>query len=199
MAIKKYTKVGLFIFVPSLLLWLWADNITSESTIKPLTIPLPTKNGEVTEKTLRLEASGGYSFKALFDANGSLKIKELITCDYTMILLRNGDVVKEDHIKCIKANFISFQENGKERLGSNLSFCRLKSGEYTLRLSNQSDLTYLDSTNPTLEIIGGHVSHETALFRDIGKILFLLTGIVGLFFLGAGFLADNEKVQQGSD
>src|SRR5690349_791693 len=131
MAIKKYTKIGLLIFVLSLFLWVWADNITRESTIKPLTIPLPTKNGEIIEKTFRLEASEGYSFKALFDANGLLKIKELITCDYTMILLRNEDIVKEDHIKCIKVNFISFQENGKERLGDNLSFCRLKTGEYT--------------------------------------------------------------------
>jgi hypothetical protein len=188
--IKKSVGVGLILLGLSLSFYGLISWWSAESSLRPVYAPIPTDMGESSRLSFYIPTSYYYSFNITFKPVGpperqdSVNAKnktETIPCDITIILKRKGEKVLERRIRFLQRSHTNvYGELGYRMFSEELP----SGGTYDLIFENHSDLSSFHSTQPKLEVIINSSQAVTRLIvREVGTIVCLVMGAIGLLFL----------------
>ena len=165
------------------ILWRWAG----ESTFYPFSVALPTGKDGHLHQSFYINSPESYSLNVVCRPVGPLEGKnssdflntykvEKVPCKISAVISGEGGVVAEDTVQSLTPASWSFKGGLGYKL---LSLKFSKSGKYELDIHNQSDLSYLDPTEPKLKIEMSIAAIESRL---------IVYRLVTYSCLGLGFL-----------
>ena len=188
---KKTVRLGALLLIAGIAIWLVQIFFDYRANKPPLIIPLPTAKNAVLNRSLNINVTGTYFIYASFKPVGSLsKVDPIeflntnqnpsLPCKIHITIYRESTPFIEEDIMSLKGAFVS-----KERLGYRLTAVQLaEPGAYTITINNQEDLSYLDSTEPLLEVqINSAITIEKALTNSIITLIGIIIGLSGLLIL----------------
>jgi len=160
----------------------------------PLRSPFRTEPGTIFRQDFTVRTAEGYSLDlgcrdvaplnySLSDFLSSGPSEPRIPCDISVGLSRRGTVIQSEHLDTLRpASYC----NGTGYW--HLAYVRIPSaGQYTLEITNRSDLTSLAGTGPVVRMDIGGPFYENAIFSKLfGLIIGAPIGLLGvvLFLLG---------------
>jgi hypothetical protein len=160
----------------------------------PLRSPFRTDPGAVFRQDFTVRTAEAYSLDlgcrdvapldySLSDFLSSGPSQPRIPCNISVRLSRRGTMIQSEHLDALRpASYC----NGTGYW--HLAYVRLPSaGQYTLEITNRSDLSSLDSTGPVVTMDIGGPFYENAIYSKLlGLIIGAPIGLLGvvLFFVG---------------
>ena len=201
---NKVARAGLIILAGSaaaLLIQLWI--IDNDRSWIPLRAHLPTANGAELIRPFKIAVGGRYFIYAVFKPVGPLKEasedflnanrSKGIPCAIWLTISRPNGVVVETMVESLDSAFMT-----ADRLGYGVAEVNLtEEGTYELTIRNQRDLSYLDSTDPELQVqLNAVLRTNSAITRGVVTSLCLAIGILGALLLIIGLV--SSRVSKGT-
>lgn len=186
MSIKNLIRSALALLVLSLSTWLvvwrWANN----PIYTPLTISFPTAEGARIDESFPVNTPERYFIHLVCKRSGPLddKPKE-IPCNISLTLSNRGSVISEKTVEAL-----SLGSSSQDELGYRLLYVDLyDKGTYSLSILNRRDLSFLDSSEPKLEVEMSVAAMESRFILEaIVTYLCFGLGSIGLILLASGLV-----------
>lgn len=188
------TKIGLVILGLTLTAWLLLSQWASRKSLDPISVPLQTSAGAHFGKTVDISSTEHYYMDVLclavgpLDSKGEIDIEkqyESIPCNMYIKLAKEGETIFERRVGFLDRAVLW---QGKVRYYL-LDMGIDKSGLYELSVDNLTDLSFLNPTEPHLEVRISSSALETAeVVRFLLPSYGFAAGIVGLILIVSGMV-----------
>ena len=193
------TKIGLVMLAMTLAAWFLMSQWVSRASLAPISVPLQTSAGAHFSKTLEIGGSEYYQVDVVCLAVGPLESKgerdiekqyKRIACDMYITLTEEGETIFKRRVGFLD-RAVLWQDTVTFYL---LDMDIEKSGRYELSIDNIADLSFLDPTEPRLEVRVNSSSLETAeVIRALLPYYCLRIGIVALILIATGLVLASRR------
>jgi hypothetical protein len=187
------------VVLSSIAFWLLLSRWSNAPTLHPLSVDFPTKAGEYSYP-FRITSADRYFISISCKPEGPLQGKTIamgreteaaeIPCNLWIGLSTKGRVVHQQLVGTMETTYFTISDG---RLGFSLLYVDLEElGGYQLAIDNRQDISYLDSTDPILNITISDATIESRIvIAGIMSWGCIAMGIVGAIFAMMGFIARN--------
>ena len=149
MLVNYVIRVGVALLVLSAVSWLVASGWANHPIYRPLSIPFPTAADTRIDQSFPVNTAERYVIHLVCRRSGPLDDKPKgIPCNVSLILSNKGSVISEKTVETLSLASLSQHELGYDLLYADL----YDKGTYNLSILNRRDLSFLDTSEPKLEV-----------------------------------------------